>query len=134
MALKPASVLAALTLSGLTLGVFSAALTAGPDAVVRRFLEGVQRQDAASVQRLVWQPIQSPAGSYILALANRVNSTGKRTQITRRESRGPYILIVTRTERESGGAYIDQWVLERRSSAIRINADLTATQGSIYTP
>lgn len=134
MALKPASVLASLTLSGLTLGVFSAALTAGPDSVVRRFLEGVHRQDASSVQRFVWQPIQSPSGSYILALAQRMNSTGRRAQITRRESRGPYILIVTRTEREGGGAFIDQWVLERRNATIKINADLTATQGSIYTP
>lgn len=125
MAVTPGAIFASAGLTVLTLSVFWSAQAISPQSTVRRFLQSVAQGDSRGAQRSVWEPIESPVGSFLINRATAIHQLNGETTVVRQDSNGDLITLVTRTEGTQGLPRLDVWVVQRREGRWRINADLT---------
>jgi hypothetical protein len=89
-----AGLLASGLLAGLTLSVFSQFQLAGPEGVMLRFLEAVQKDDALQAEALTTGPIDIRSGRMLQYLAARLNGgAGYQVEEVRRLPKEPVAFV-----------------------------------------
>lgn len=105
----------------LTLAVFRSAQTLGPESAVKRFIDGVSKNDIGWAQGVVAQSLESPSGSVLIGMARFADGP---IVIADRQNVGSHLIIVTHPA-DKPTTY-DSWYLVRSNGRWLIDAYLTA--------
>lgn len=97
MTLKQANIATCTVLAGLTLAVFAAAQSAGPESTVRRYLAALGSNDAARMQTLITTPIESPYNIWLVNASRAV--VGAPMRAKGKERSGNLVLVATDHDR-----------------------------------
>lgn len=118
------SIFASLVLTALTMGVFSAAQSVGPESVVRRWIRAVQSGDASSASVLINQPLQSQYSGWLIDAAATLPA-GSSTRLVSKQRSGSLVILTTEHRVNPTMAAARYWVLQREGGKWRIDPQRT---------
>jgi len=81
--IRPGSIVAAILLASLTLGVFAVQANSGPENTVRRFHDGVLRNNPREVAAFLVQPIEDYAPQVLVRRVQSLAQLGASMDVTR---------------------------------------------------
>lgn len=113
-------------LSTLTLGVFAAAQSAGPESAVRRYFRAIQLRDPAGAQAVLTTPLQAPITVWLTQQSAPLATA--RFTVRAKERSGDIALVITEhnlpmdtPQGQQMVAFTRFWVLARDRGQWRID-------------
>jgi len=126
------SYIAAGVLAVVTLSTFYMLQDYGPASAIRRFHQGVAKEDLSVVQGAIIQPVESPSvGRVVERVQSLIQMESPRVAGTERDlsrrSGPPKVRVVLVYRDIDGSPFPIVWVVEKPSRVWKINVDKTET-------
>jgi hypothetical protein len=119
---RPGSILAAVLLSTLTLGVFAIQANSGPENTVRRFHEGVLRNNPKEVAAFLVQPIEDYSSQVLVRRLQSLAQLGATMDVTRIVRQQNRAIVDVRYTLQNGQIITMLWVTQLDRGVWKVNA------------